>query len=238
MAEPTARAVVDGDPPIFRFEGENTADTQLRSVDLAGLGAGPHILHGGTLGMFRGPTAETLADLAVAHLGLVSIDPNVRPQIISDRHRWHHFHGRWRQRADIYKVSAEDAEWIWPRRAADAVAAELLDGAASVVAVTHGHAGATIYVAGEEIRVPGVSVVVVDTVGAGDTFVGSLLTSIWERWADSTVAGSQPTTRGMLARIGAREWHAIGEQAVQAAAIACTRVGADPPRKSELPGTT
>ena len=60
--EATALAVVEHDPtPRFRFEGEDTADTRLAAVDLSPLGPGPHLLHGGTLGLFRGVTADTLA---------------------------------------------------------------------------------------------------------------------------------------------------------------------------------
>ena len=80
--EPTARAVVEHTPRLrFRFEGKGTADTMLSSVEMSRLGKGPHILHGGTLGMFRGETAATLARLAERHPGVVSLDPNVRPPI-------------------------------------------------------------------------------------------------------------------------------------------------------------
>jgi fructokinase len=60
--EPTARAVVELAPsPVFRFEGEGTADASMTAVDLDPLGPGPHLLHGGTLGIFRGSTAGVLA---------------------------------------------------------------------------------------------------------------------------------------------------------------------------------
>lgn len=101
-AEPTARAVVERTPRLrFRFEGTATAETMLSSVDMRILGDGPHILHGGTLGMFRGRTAETLARLAERHPGIVSVDPNVRPQIIDDPARRRHYHRRWLAAADI-----------------------------------------------------------------------------------------------------------------------------------------
>ena len=59
---PTAKAIVEHVPELrFRFEGAGTADTLLAGADLTRLGPGPHIVHGGTLGMFRGTTAETLA---------------------------------------------------------------------------------------------------------------------------------------------------------------------------------
>ena len=178
--EPTARAVVEHTPRLrFRFEGNATADTMLSSVDMSPLGQGPHIVHGGTLGMFRGRTAETLANLAERHPGIVSVDPNVRPQIIDERARWHHYHNRWLAAADIYRASDEDLEWIWPGRSGAECAAELLSGKPSVVFITHGGSGATVYTPQGELSADAESVEVADEVGAGDTFVAAILASLW-----------------------------------------------------------
>lgn len=225
--EPTARAIVEHTPrQAFRFEGEDTADTNLAAVDLARLGAGPHILHGGTLGLYRGRTAETLAAVAERHGGVVSLDPNVRPQIVDDRDRWDHFHRRWVERTHIYKVSNEDLDWIWPGRQFESCAEELLAGTAVAVMVTRGVDGVTVYLRGEELAVPGEEVDVVDTVGAGDTFVASVLASIWDRGL-----GGSPDR---LSELVASDWVSIARRAVAAATITCTRAGADPPTLDEL----
>ncbi|WP_420626336.1 PfkB family carbohydrate kinase [Candidatus Poriferisodalis sp.] len=224
--EPTARAIISlAAGPSFRFEGENTADTALEAADLAALGVGPHILHGGTLGMFRGRTAEVLASLAERHDGLVSLDPNVRPAIIGDRGRWDHFHQRWLSVTDLYRSSDEDLEWIWPRRAADDCAAELLAGRVATVIVTRGRHGVTVYTAEGKLDMSAPPVEVVDTVGAGDSFVGSVLVSLWNLLrADRTA----------FASLELRKWQAIAERAAAAAAITCTRPGAAPPYAQEL----
>ena len=87
-AHPTARAVVEHHPQlVFRFEGTDTADVHLTAVDEASLGPRPHIVHGGTLGLFRGTTAETLARYVESGPGLISLDPNTRPAMIDDRRR-------------------------------------------------------------------------------------------------------------------------------------------------------
>ena len=186
--EPTARAIISLAPtPSFHFEGDNTADTALEAANLAALGAGPRILHGGTLGMFRGHTAEVLASLAERHEGLVSLDPNVRPAIIGDRGRWDHFHQRWLEVADLYRASDEDLAWIWPGRATDDCAEELLADRISTVIVTRGRHGVTVYTAEGQLDVSAPPVEVVDTVGAGDSFVGSVLVSLWNLFkADRT----------------------------------------------------
>ena len=224
--EPTARAIISVTPsPLFRFEGTDTADTALGSADLSPFGPGPHIVHGGTLGMFRGRTAEVLARLAERHDGIVSLDPNVRPAVISDRQRWDRLHQRWLQAADLYRASDEDIEWIWPGRSAENCAAQLLDGRTVAVIITRGAEGATAYTAAGATDVAAPAVDVVDSVGAGDAFVGSVLASVWD-----LLDGNRDT----LAAISLADWHAIAKRAAAAAAITCTRTGADPPTAAEL----
>jgi len=226
---PTARAVVEHVPELrFRFEGEGTADALLDSADLSRLGPGPHIVHGGTLGMFRGMTAETLARLAETHDGIVSLDCNVRPQIIDDRARWHHFHDRWLAHTNIYKGSDEDFDWIWPGRSIESCAAELISTGTEVVVLTRGKEGLSIITAGGELRAAAPEITVVDTVGAGDTIVGALLSSLWNH--------GDGTGRSQLSEISQSDWTAFAERAVAAAAITCSRPGADPPYLVELVG--
>ena len=66
---------------------------------------------------------------------------------------------------------------------------------------------------------------VVDTVGAGDTFQAALLTGLAERgvW-----------TREALRDMAAAPLQEVLEFAARAAAITCSRRGADMPRRDEL----
>ncbi len=224
---PTARAIVEHVPQLrFRFEGDGTADTLLASADLNRLGAGPHIVHGGTLGMFRGTTAETLARLVERHDGIVSLDCNVRPRIIDDRARWDHFHERWLAHTNIYKGSDEDLSWIWPDRTMESCAEQLISNGIEAVVLTRGSEGLSIVTAAGEARVPAPSITVSDTIGAGDTIVGSLLTSIWNH--------GNGTGTSTLADINLSDWTGFADRAVRAAAITCSRPGADPPYLAEL----
>ena len=225
-AEPTAKAIVSLAPrPSFRFEGDDTADTALAAGDLTALGDGPHILHGGTLGMFRGRTAGVLASLAERHDGLVSLDPNVRPAIIEDRHRWDRFHERWLSVCDLYRASDEDLAWIWPGRAAEDCAEDVLGGRTAAVIVTRGASGATVYTRNGQTDAAAPPVNIVDTVGAGDAFVGTVLALLWE------LLGAD---RAALKALTPGEWRAIATRAATAAALTCTRPGADPPNADEL----
>jgi fructokinase len=227
--EPTALALVEHVPtPLFHFDGEGTADTCLARADLTSLVPGPHLLHGGTLGLFRGRTAEALAALVERTApsdGLVSLDPNVRPQIIDDRAAWFGYFERWRVRADLLKLSSEDLAWMWPGVTEADAARNLLDGGAAAVLVTHGGAGAVAHLPDRALAVAAPSVVVVDTVGAGDAFCGGLLAHLWHTGV---------TDRAALDGLDDDQWTAALTAAVTVAALTCTRAGADPPWATEL----
>jgi fructokinase len=123
--------------------------------------------------------------------------------------------------ASFVKASDEDIEQLTttPEKfAADAIAA-----GADLVCATFGHNGALAFSAdGREIRVPGLGVSVADTVGAGDTFQAACL-----HWL-----GAQGLTKKGAAR-GADLTEMTGF-AVKAAALTCTRRGADLPTLADI----
>ena len=92
--------------------------------------------------------------------------------------------------------------------------------------MTRGPEGAIVFTASGDVHVPGVPVDVVDTVGAGDTFVAGVLSSLSARG----LAG-QPEA---LAELSSDDWSEIAGFAARAAAITCSRPGADPPTAAEL----
>jgi fructokinase len=224
--EPTARAIVTLDPtPSFRFEADDTAEANLFRADLSPLGSGPHIVHGGTFGMYLGRTATVLAELIERSPGLVSLDPNVRPTIVDDRDEWNRWHERWLRQVSLYRCSDEDLAWIWPGRSVDSVAAELIDIGVEAVIVTKGAEGCEIFTPTWSETRQGVKVDVVDTVGAGDTFTGAILCGLHER---------DVVTRSSLRSLEKSTLLEIADTALLAAAIVCGRKGANPPWRREL----
>lgn len=224
--EPTCRAVVEGDPPVFHFYGDGTADRMITNTDLSAIGAGPHILHGGTLGMFRTPAAETYAQAVEAHDGLVSLDPNCRPEIVGvdGRSDWLGWLHRWLTHADLFRASDSDIEWIWPDESVEVVAARLLDAGMGAVIVTSA-GGAIAYTPDGTASASAQKVEVVDTVGAGDSFVGGILTRLHE--ADVRTAAA-------LRAVSPDDWAIHLDFACRVAAITVSRKGADPPWRAEL----
>ena len=128
-------------------------------------------------------------------------------------------------RTDVLKLSDEDLGLLYPGVAPADFAADCLSKGAGLVALTRGSRGAIAWHAGGVCDVPPEQVSVVDTVGAGDTFQAALLTRLEELGALS-----HDGVRGMRAKVLLDAMRF----ASQAAAITCSRRGADLPRRKEL----
>jgi fructokinase len=78
---------------------------------------------------------------------------------------------------------------------------------------------------GRVVDVPGRTVEVVDTIGAGDSFMSGLLSGL----ADAGLARA-----GRIDAITPEALRDVLERAVRVAALTCARAGADPPTRAEL----
>jgi fructokinase len=199
------------------------AETAAPNLHLPPLPAEVTILHVGTLGMVLEPMATTL-EAIVGNIGddvLVLLDPNCRPRVTSDRVGYLARLDRMLRRADVVKVSTDDIDFIAPDDN-DAGVRLLLDGGAKVVLHTDGGRSVHIHSARGEVEVPVPSVVVADTIGAGDSFGGA-----FAAWWDQAGRGRRDLddVDALTAAVTA---------AVEVAAVSCTRVGAQPPRRAEL----
>jgi fructokinase len=131
--------------------------------------------------------------------------------------------------ADVVKVSAEDLEWLSAGADPKSVLEDWLQRGPALVAVTLGGDGVIAGTsAGVRSRRPSVPVTVVDTVGAGDTFSAALLAGLHRR--QRLGAAARPALRALDADTLA----AVLDEAVLAAAITCSRRGADPPTLDDL----
>jgi fructokinase len=189
-------------------------------------------LHVGSLSAVLRPGRDAVLDLLRQAEGrFVSYDPNVRPAFVTDPAR------TWRDVAEVaacarlVKCSEEDLAALRPGEQEPAVIAVLLAGAATeLVVVTRGGRGATAYRDGLRVDVPGAPSTVVDTVGAGDSFMAALL-AVLSDWELLTLDD------GSLAALGEHRLALLLEGAAQAAAVTCSRRGANPPTRRELPPT-
>ena len=185
------------------------------------------VVHVGSLGTCLEPGAALVADLvAMADaLGVpVSYDPNVRLTFEPNHAVWRRTFEAIAPHAGIIKMSDEDAGVLFPGEEPDVLAQKLAVSGA-LVAITLGGAGAIIASSRAVTRVEAPAITVVDTIGAGDSFMAAMLS-----WS---AAHSWPAADELdLAKLTD-----LGVYAVGAAAITCSRPGADPPRTAELPAT-
>ena len=218
--------LVDGQAS-YAFLDENTAGRMLMPNDLPALGDNVSALFFGGISLVVEPCAEAYEALMQreAPARAVMIDPNVRPGFIKDEGRYRDRIRRMLALADLVKVSDEDLLWLMGDGDVAAKADEIRALGPAAVFVTEGAKGVTAYHAGDPVFVSSQRVEVVDTVGAGDTFNGGVLASLYEQ--------------GVLTKACVRELSAQAlEQAmtlgVRAAAVTVSRAGANPPTRDEL----
>ena len=125
--------------PAYQFYDNGSADTGVEAGDLPALGAEVIGLHFGSYSLAATPVGDAMAALARGKGGrFVSVDPNVRPTVEPDMDVWRARMAVLFPLADLVKISAEDLELLWPGKAADAFAADLVAAGVGLVVVTDG----------------------------------------------------------------------------------------------------
>ncbi|MFI1412714.1 carbohydrate kinase [Streptomyces sp. NPDC020707] len=223
-AEPTTLAVAsiaaDGSAG-YSFYVEGTADRLFSAPDR--LPEGARAVSFGTCSLVLEPGASAYEELmrtASAQGVFTTLDPNIRAGLIPDPDAYRARFKSWLPSVSLLKLSEEDARWLGgtPR--------EWLASGPSAVVITRGGDGLTAFTRdGGEYSVPGEPVDVVDTIGAGDTVNAALLHGLAARDALSEVGP---------VGLGADGWGELLRFAARAAAITCSRAGAEPPYAHEL----
>jgi fructokinase len=228
---PTTLSLVGVDAagvPSYSFYGEGCADRRLPLAALDTLPAETRVIQFGSYAMVVGPTAEAQRALVEREhrQRVIAYDPNVRLNVEPDLTVWRTTLDWMAARTHLLKVSDEDLGLLYPGvRPAELATRWRAAGVAAVV-VTRGGEGATAWVRDGEVAVPPVRVAVVDTVGAGDTFQAALLTALAER---------EVLDQQALHQVPGALWGEVLQFAARAAAITCSRRGADLPHRHELP---
>nr|WSY55760.1 carbohydrate kinase [Streptomyces sp. NBC_00886] len=224
--EPTTLAVATLDAhgsATYSFYVDGTAD-RLFAVP-AVLPAETEAVSFGTCSLVLEPGASAYEELmrtASAQGVFTLLDPNIRAGLISDADAYRARFRNWLPYVSLLKLSEEDALWLGgtPR--------EWLDAGPSAVVITQGGDGLAAFTKdGTVYPVPGEKVDVVDTIGAGDTVNAALLHGLSTHDALSSEG---------LAGLGRGGWTQLLKFAARAAAITCSRAGAEPPYASELGG--
>ncbi|WP_447007973.1 carbohydrate kinase family protein [Saccharothrix isguenensis] len=228
---PTTLAVVDVDQrgvADYSFYIDGCADGGWQVADLPAALPPDAALHvGGSFALAVEPMAaafEALLSREHPHR-VITLDPNIRPALITDHTAVRARLRRWLGLADIVKVSADDLRWIAPDRPLADVVSEWHELGATLVVVTRGAEGVSASGPTGHVDLPALPVDIVDTVGAGDAFMAGLLAAL-ER--------ADLLTRTNLATVTHAELTDTLTYAQRVAAITCTRPGADSPWFDEL----
>ena len=219
--EPTSVAVVSLDAEgraSYTFHFQDTSNFGWRAGEFPELRENDW-LHFGSIGTISGPGARAVLNFVRSTPASLSYDINVRPTVLPDRVEYF-------QRVEqliaavgagggIIKASDEDICWLVddpdPLPYAEAWCIEY---GLALCVVTLGPDGAVaIKPDGRQFRVPGHTIEMADTVGAGDTFMSGFLASYARR----------PDDVERALRWGAG-----------ASALVCTKQGANPPTRAEL----
>ena len=160
---------------------------------------------------------------------IISFDPNIRPSIIDSRENSAAIVARLAPLCTVFKLSDEDGFWLYGTSAGETLEIVLGLGASAAI-VTLGDNGALLGSHDARVHVPGVTATLVDTIGAGDSFMAAFLHGI-ARMLDSGTAAETLTD-------GSAFTHAVLENlgcfATHCAAITVSRSGANPPTLAEV----
>lgn len=206
----------DGERNFYFNRG---ADGMLSVSDIAAIDLNPYgIVHFGSATAFLpGPLQAAYSHLLEQSLknnAFVSFDPNYRHLLFRNQQS-EFIQQSWNfvKRAHFFKVSDEEAFLITGKQTLDEAAAVFFRATNAVFAITLGIEGVLLGMNGTTTIVPSIPVQSVDTTGAGDAFVGSILFQLSQ------------LEHTAIDRLTFDQWAAICKNANKAGAKSCEYMG-------------
>lgn len=216
----------------YVFYLDNTADASITHGDIpAQLPDDIKCLHVGSYSTILPQTGAALQSLVEREAAqrAISYDPNLRLMVQPDIAVWKASFDHISRQAFVIKASDEDVDALMGANNHKSFLELCLARGAQAAFITRGPNGAmAMDSSGQLVDVPGVSITVEDTVGAGDTFQAAIL-----HWL-SVNQHFGPINNGRTTLSGSVDLPACVQFALQAAAITCTRRGADLPTLADV----
>ena len=214
--------------PHYAFYDEATS-AQLWTYDPALFSFDEiEVVHVGSTTLINEPAATEYLKMFRDAKGktTLSFDPNCRPSLIRNKAEYLARMAEFIAVADIVRMSDLDFDFLFGGDDFQSKADEALAGGVALFVVTRGGDGVIAWHAtAGQVEVPAPVIQVVDTIGAGDTFQGSLLVALRE-------AGR--IERPALEVISRDEIATALAFGTRCAAITCSRAGANPPWKLDV----
>jgi len=231
---PTSLAIVSikNSLPSYQFYRSKTAD---RMVTLSKLEATTpqemSIFHVGSMALIEGKDAFAWEKFFINQHSkgiLTSIDPNLRPIVVKKRKPYINRLLRMFKHCDILKLSDEDLQYMFPKIPIEESLKNLAKITSAIILIlTKGKNGAQVFTKSNFcFSIPAIKAKpLVDTVGAGDTFMGTILGELQKLEIKDRVD---------LSHIKRVDLTKIMEKAAKAAALNCQHSGCNPPYSKEL----
>jgi len=188
-------------------------------------------LHTGSLAATLAPGGAAVLQIvqAAREHSTISYDPNARPTLMGSPQDARPVIEQLIRLSDVVKASEEDVRWLYGTTPLTQVLAEWAAMGPAVCAVTQGGSEVVVLAAGTIEHFPALPATVIDTVGAGDSFMSGLISGLVDL--------------GLLGDAAARErlrfahWPAIRtavDRALACAAVTVSRAGSNPPSRQDL----
>ena len=232
VTAPTSLAMVhieDG-IPSYSFYREGTAERLVTMDSLSkNITSKVSIFHIGSLALTGGEDAlvwEEFVKRTRENNIKVSLDPNVRPSLVAEPDVYRQRIKNLMTAVDILKLSDEDLLWLFNDSADETNALAELEviARAEILIVTKGSQGSAIFHEKKWHEITSHPVEKLsDTVGAGDTFMASVLAWVMKK-----------EKLNELALLELNEKKDLLNYAAKAAALNCEKQGCNPPWENEL----
>ncbi|MFC4224676.1 carbohydrate kinase family protein [Lysinibacter cavernae] len=222
----------------YSFYVNGTADTTWESADQPSPEVSPVALHIGSFSLSLETGATILPDYAAklyaAGRTTVTFDPNIRLGMGPTPEQEAARVLRQIPTTHIVKASDEDLESLYPDRSPEDVLRSFTAEFGVHAVLTRGANGVfSVRPNGTEFSVETRPAhPLIDTVGAGDTFWGGMLSQLFDRGALGGSAEQSPSER--LAALSDDDWVESLRYAGTAASLVCERAGAQPPTRAEV----
>ena len=232
VTAPTSLAMVHIEDaiPSYSFYREETAERLVTLDSLSkNLTSEVSIFHIGSLALTGGEDAlvwEEFVKRTRENNVKVSLDPNVRPSLIAEPDVYRQRIKNLMTEVDILKLSDEDLLWLFNDSADETNALAELEviARAEILIVTKGSQGSAIFHEKKWHEITSHPVEKLsDTVGAGDTFMASVLAWVMKK-----------QKLNELALLELNEKKDLLNYAAKAAALNCEKQGCNPPWENEL----
>ena len=232
VTAPTSLAMVHIEDaiPSYSFYREETAERLVTLDSLSkNLTSEVSIFHIGSLALTGGEDAlvwEEFVKRTRENNVKVSLDPNVRPSLIAEPDVYRQRIKNLMTEVDILKLSDEDLLWLFNDSADETNALAELEAIAraEILIVTKGSQGSAIFHEKKWHEITSHPVEKLsDSVGAGDTFMASVLAWVMKQ-----------EKLNELALLELNEKKELLNYAAKAAALNCEKQGCNPPWENEL----